>query len=223
MSQPQPSPRTDLASALLLCVASGIVDAVGYVHSGVFAANMTGNTVLTGISLAQGEWTHALTRAATLAWFFLGAMLGRMLWRTGGRQPTLPLVVEAAILAVCAFVESRDALAIWFIATAMGIQATAITKFAGTAVSTIVVTSTMARLAEAKYELLRRLFSREAAGERAPVLLLGGTWLAYAIGAIVAVLSMSVSSVPILLSSVLVVIVLAIRSGFLARRVEEGV
>ena len=48
--------RRDTNTAALLCIAGGIADAIGYVQSGVFAANMTGNTVLTGISLANGDF-----------------------------------------------------------------------------------------------------------------------------------------------------------------------
>ena len=52
----------DVAAAVLLCAAAGMADAVGYVHGGIFAANMTGNTVLAGLAVAQGEWLKALER-----------------------------------------------------------------------------------------------------------------------------------------------------------------
>jgi len=48
-----PSAR-DTAQATILTVIAGIADAVGYITmGGVFAANMTGNTVLAGIAAAQ--------------------------------------------------------------------------------------------------------------------------------------------------------------------------
>ena len=49
-----------LLQALLLTIAAGIADAVGYIiMGGVFAANMTGNTVLAGIAAAEGFYDLA--------------------------------------------------------------------------------------------------------------------------------------------------------------------
>ncbi len=46
--------------ATLLTIVAGIADAVGYITmGGVFAANMTGNTVLAGIAAAQRDYTDA--------------------------------------------------------------------------------------------------------------------------------------------------------------------
>ena len=42
---------------------------------GVFAANMTGNTVLAGIALARFDWSDATRHLATLIAFFAGALL----------------------------------------------------------------------------------------------------------------------------------------------------
>ena len=49
--------------AALLTLVAGMADAVGYISlGGIFAANMTGNTVLAGIALAEGQYTLALKR-----------------------------------------------------------------------------------------------------------------------------------------------------------------
>ena len=62
--------------AIILTLVAGIADAVGYITMGsVFAANMTGNTVLAGIALAQGHWADAWRHLAPVAVFFVGAML----------------------------------------------------------------------------------------------------------------------------------------------------
>ena len=53
----------------------------------VFAANMTGNTVLAGIALAQGHWPDAWRHLAPLVAFFVGAMISRLLLRLS-RAPT---------------------------------------------------------------------------------------------------------------------------------------
>jgi uncharacterized membrane protein YoaK (UPF0700 family) len=202
----------DVSSAALLCVAAGIVDAVGYVQSGLFAANMTGNTVLAGIALARSDWPHAIDGGLALAWFFGGAMLGRILWDVGGKRATLPLFVEAAVLAACALVEAHTRLSLGLIAMAMGIQAAAIAKFAGMVLSTVVVTSTLVRLAEANLDFLVRLFGRGLSKERAPVVLLVMTWIAYGAGAVIAILLVT-GAYAVILSALLVLVVLGIRRG----------
>ena len=68
--------------AALLCGIAGYVDALGYLKLGsVFAANMTGNTVLLAIVLAQGEWARAAVYGLTLAAFFAGALSASVLKR----------------------------------------------------------------------------------------------------------------------------------------------
>src|SRR4051794_37277915 len=107
--------QRDTNTAALLCVAGGIADAIGYVQSGVFAANMTGNTVLTGISLANADFGTALERALTFVTFFGGAMVGRLSLRFA-RSAWLPLLIEALVLAVSSFMAHQQSLAILCIA-----------------------------------------------------------------------------------------------------------
>jgi len=66
------------AAAVLLGAAAGMADAIGYVQGGVFAANMTGNTVLAALALATAHRQPALQRIATLATFFAGAVGDRV-------------------------------------------------------------------------------------------------------------------------------------------------
>jgi len=195
--------QRDTNTAALLCVAGGIADAIGYVQSGVFAANMTGNTVLTGISLAGADFGTALERALTFVTFFAGAMIGRLSLRFA-RSAWLPLLVEALVLAVSSFMAHQQSLAVLCIAFAMGIQATAITKFKGTAISTIVLTSTLARLAEATLDFLARHKVLATVSQKSPAALMAITWIAYAIGALVAVLLLKVTTAPLLVASAIV-------------------
>ncbi len=140
--------------ATLLTIVAGMADAVGYVAmGGVFAANMTGNTVLAGLALGEGHFDLAAKRMAPLATFFLGAMLARLLLRLV-RRPAIPLLIEAAVLAVAGFLPIGREPALLLVALTMGLQASAITHFAGTAVSTVVVTSTLARIADATLDRL---------------------------------------------------------------------
>jgi uncharacterized membrane protein YoaK (UPF0700 family) len=191
-----PSAR-DTAQATILTLIAGIADAVGYITmGGVFAANMTGNTVLAGIAAAQRNYTDAWHHLAPLLAFFAGAMLSRLLLRLS-HKPTAGLLVEAALLAIVGFLTLDREVAVMIVALAMGVQASAITHFAGSAVSTVVVTSTLARTADA---LLDRLWAGEK--KQLPAVtnlpLLGFTWMGYLVGAVAGTLLLGVMPYPLL-------------------------
>lgn len=66
----------EIMLVLLACVA-GSVDVMSYYRLGnVFTANMTGNTILLGLSIGQGNVASSLQRIAALAGFFSGALVG---------------------------------------------------------------------------------------------------------------------------------------------------
>lgn len=208
MSLLSPSAR-DTAQATILTVIAGIADAVGYITmGGVFAANMTGNTVLAGIAAAQRNYTDAWHHLAPLLAFFAGAMLSRLLLRLS-HKPTAGLLVEAALLAVVGFLPIDRELAVMIVAMAMGVQASAITHFAGNAVSTVVVTSTLARTADA---LLDRLWPGEK--KQLPAVtnlpLLGFTWMGYLVGAVAGTLLLAVMPYPLLVPVALLGLLLLI-------------
>ena len=80
--------------------------------------------------------------------FFIGAMLARLLLRLWHR-PMIPILLEAAIIGAMSFLPLATESAVLVLAFAMGLQASAITQFGGVSVSTVVVTSTLARTADA--------------------------------------------------------------------------
>jgi uncharacterized membrane protein YoaK (UPF0700 family) len=192
----------------LLTVVAGMADAVGYVAmGGVFAANMTGNTVLAGIALGAGDIELAAKRMAPLGTFFLGAMLARLLLRLL-RKTAVPLMLEAVVLAVVGFLPIGHEPALLLVALAMGLQASALTHFAGTAVSTVVVTSTLARIAEATLDRAwpaRQPPPSVVTGPR----LLALTWTGYLVGAVAGVLLIPVLPWPLLVPAALLVTVVA--------------
>jgi uncharacterized membrane protein YoaK (UPF0700 family) len=203
-----PSAR-DTAQATILTVIAGIADAVGYITmGGVFAANMTGNTVLAGIAAAQRDYTDAWHHLAPLLAFFMGAMLSRLLLRLS-HKPTIGLLVEAALLAIVGFLTLDREVAVMIVAVAMGVQASAITHFSGSAVSTVVVTSTLARTADA---LLDRLWS--GGKKQLPAVtnlpLLGFTWMGYLVGAVAGTLLLAVMPYPLLVPVALLGLLLLI-------------
>ena len=183
--------------ATLLTIIAGIADAVGYITmGGVFAANMTGNTVLAGIALAERRYPDAGRHLAPLVAFFIGAMLARLLLRLSHR-PTAGLLVEAALLAAVGFLPLSAEPAVLVLAVAMGVQASAITHFSGNAVSTVVVTSTLARTADT---LLDRLWpgEKEALPVVANLPLLALTWVGYLAGAVAGALLLVAMPYPLL-------------------------
>lgn len=194
--------------ATLLTLVAGLADAVGYVAmGGVFAANMTGNTVLAGLSLGEGHFDLAATRLAPLITFFLGAMLARLLLRLFHR-PAVPLLVEAALLAVVGLLPIGREPSLMLVALAMGLQASAITHFGGASVSTVVVTSTLARIAEATLD--RMWPTGRPLPSVATPRLLALTWIGYLIGATGGVLLVHAAHWPLLVPAALLAIAVAV-------------
>jgi uncharacterized membrane protein YoaK (UPF0700 family) len=135
-------------------------------------------------------------------------MLSRLLLRLS-HKPTAGLLVEAALLAVVGFLPIDRELAVMIVAVAMGVQASAITHFGGRAVSTVVVTSTLARTADA---LLDRLWAGEK--KQLPAVtnlpLLGFTWMGYLVGAVAGTLLLAVMPYPLLVPVALLGLLLLI-------------
>jgi uncharacterized membrane protein YoaK (UPF0700 family) len=176
---------------------------------GVFAANMTGNTVLAGIAVARGHHVDAWQHFTPLLAFFLGAMLARSLLRLL-KAPTAGLLIEAALIAGVGFVDIGTEPAVLVLALAMGLQASTITSFGGSAVSTVVVTSTLARTADTAVD---RLWP--GAGETPAVStsaqLLALTWVGYVIGAIAGGLLLGVMKYPLVVPAVLLLSVFLLK------------
>ena len=196
--------RSNLQAALLTIVA-GMADAVGYISlGGIFAANMTGNTVLAGIAVAEGQYALAGRQFMPLIAFFLGALLARLLLRLL-RKPSAPLLLEAALLALAGFVTLGTEAELMVVSLAIGLQASAITHFGGTALSTVVVTSTLARIAETTLDRLWPT-GRPLPSVATPRLL-ALTWIGYLAGAMTGVLLIHILPWPLLVPAVLLVTV----------------
>ena len=200
-------PGRHVAQATLLTIVAGMADAVGYITmGGVFAANMTGNTVLAGIAVAERDFPGAWHHTAPLLAFFLGAMLSCFLLRLL-RGPTASLLLEATLIAGAGFLNVGPEVAVLILAVAMGLQAAAITEFGGVAASTVVVTSTLARTADAAVDWLWPE-QRQQPPSVAKPRLLALTWIGYLMGAIAGALLVSVFAYPLLVPAALLLITL---------------
>jgi uncharacterized membrane protein YoaK (UPF0700 family) len=195
----------------MLSVAAGCVDAVSYLSLGhVFTANMTGNTVLLGLSLGQADWQAALRSGVALVAFIFGVAVGTVI--AGGDRErhavwpitvTLTLAVELAVLAAFAlgFYLAGGAAhtLILLAALAMGLQSTAVRRLGIPGVATTYITGTLTSVIEgAISRLYLVIYSSAMSGERGErrskqattsargLVLPADVWFAYAIGAVTA-------------------------------------
>ncbi|MGO9787722.1 MAG: YoaK family protein [Stellaceae bacterium] len=172
-----------LARVGLLCLVAGMVDAYGYMTLGhVFAANMTGNTVLLAIAAVSGELASSVNYALTLCAFAAGAVFGAALKRASSR-PYVPLLLAALLLAATGFAAPGRGM-LGAIAIVMGLQAASVSKFGATTLQTVVITGPIVRLAEGLVDLLwpgKGADARAAADASAHN---GLAWIAYGAGAV---------------------------------------
>lgn len=146
---------------LLLAWAAGSVDAIGFLGLGhVFTANMTGNTVLLGLSLGEGRSLAALANVMALAGFILGVAFSALIVERDpkrgewDRPVTSALFLEALMLAAFTVIwhltpggNERSSAALYALivlsAAAMGIQSAAVRRLSLPGVATTYVTGTM--------------------------------------------------------------------------------
>lgn len=168
---------------LALAAAAGCIDAASFLGlEQVFTANQTGNTVLLGIAIGEGDG-HAIARTgASVAGFLVGVAIAALVLRglTAGwsKRVAVVLAAEAVLLAMAA--------ALWhplgtvalvvIISAAMGAQSAAAMQVGVPGITTTFVTGTLTRFAR---QLVDR--SDRARPEAAPPL----AWLLYLCGAIV--------------------------------------
>jgi len=203
------TPERQLVRTTTLTAVAGMADAVGYLTmGGVFAANMTGNTVLAGIAVATRQYTDASHHFLPLIAFFLGSMLSRVLLRLLA-TPVVALLMEAALLVGVGFLPIDIETAVLIVAVAMGLQASASGPFCGNVVSTVVVTSTLTRTADA---IVDRLWP--ARKSEPPVIadlrILFLAWAGYGLGAIVGALIIPLVPYPLLLPAGLLLLVILV-------------
>jgi uncharacterized membrane protein YoaK (UPF0700 family) len=144
---------------LMLTWAAGSVDAISYLGLGrVFTANMTGNAVLLGLAIGQGQGFAALRSVVALAGFAIGAAIGAVIVERapkGGEWPpgvSAALAVEGVILGIFALawhfpwaVRSGGVVyaLIALSAVAMGIQSAAIRHLNVPGIATTYITGTL--------------------------------------------------------------------------------
>ena len=132
-----------LLLGILLALSGGAMDAYSYIcRDEVFANAQTGNMLLLGVHLAQGEWAEALRYFCPVLCFTVGIVLSIIVRGRPGREQRLhwrqaTVLFEAAVLAgVCFMPQRANLLANSLISLACGIQLESFTKIRGSAIAT---------------------------------------------------------------------------------------
>src|SRR5215467_8072459 len=146
---------------LLLSLAAASLDAISYLGLGrVFTAMMTGNTVLLGLALAQGEVLAALRSILALIGFAIGVFVGAIIVERESEPAEWPAAVTAALafetMTLIIFAASFTLfgnthqgivyLLIILAAFAMGIQSAAVRRLGVPGIATTYITGTLTSL-----------------------------------------------------------------------------
>lgn len=205
---------------VILSLAAGCVDAMAFVRTGVFPANMTGNSVVLALALARVNVGALALPAAALAAFCAGAAVGAVLMRGEDsgwtRRATLAIGAVAALLLLAAGLaplETGVFPAVTLSALAMGLQSALVQRLGVAGVATVVVTGTLTTA-------ITRLVDRSTIPERAADTrhLPATTWLAYVAGAVLGGLQSLPSLAALILLPGALVAALALAAGRTDRR-----
>ncbi|EFV14892.1 YoaK family protein [Segniliparus rugosus] len=153
--------RATVAVLLVLTFTAGLIDAVGFLRLGhVFVANMTGNVVFLGVSVADGSGRNALGSFVSLVAYMCGAAAGGRLWRSLRHRPRdwhtavwglhALLLLTAALLALTTRFREDLALTSVFIAllaVGFGLQNATVRIIGMADLTTTVLTTTITQLA----------------------------------------------------------------------------
>ena len=194
----------------LLVMIAGYADAIGFLQHRAFAGQMTGNTILLAISMAEAGWSQTGFYLAVIISFLIGVAISGSLVRLGYAQ-AIALSLAAVALAICAFVTTR-----WgalLLAFAMGAQNAAATHFGAATINTVFITGDLQKLFE---KVLGWLWQpRSAAKDEASsagFAILALVWVEYFAGALIGALAHATLSYPLLIPAVLLPFVLLGRS-----------
>ena len=223
------STRTRDSLLLALSFAAGYVDALSYLGlNRVLTANMTGNTVLLAIGLAQLDANAAVRSSVALAGFLGGAAVGAWIVERDKAENvwpsavTLALAVESVIL--CVFAAGWQsvgkapaafplAILIGLSALAMGVQSAAVRRLEVSGIATTYITGTLTQLvARFVRPTPQNSNSRSNHG-----MLLGAVWVVYFGGAAAAAIDLRLSSLVAQLLPIAVILCVVVIAAMVFR------
>lgn len=160
---------------------------------------ITGNFVLTAVSLATRDWLLTISRLLAIGAFLLGILLSSVVDRLVKRQPsrsplTVALFLEATLIFIAAglgmdFHDSPNReLFVIFMGLALGLQNGALHKANGISVHTTYITGMVTKLLEHEFDQLKDDQRHRRIVPRSPPTdptfrLLSTVWLAFVVGA----------------------------------------
>ena len=142
-ARPCAQPAESLLAGILLALSGGYMDAYTYLYRGhVFANAQTGNIILLGIRLSEGDWQAALAYLFPILSFAAGVLIAALLEahfpsRPHLRWQQLALLAEAALLLAVGFISRyADLLSNCLVSLACGIQVQAFRRIHGNPMAT---------------------------------------------------------------------------------------
>ena len=223
------STRTRDSLLLALSFAAGYVDALGYLGlNRVLTANMTGNTVLLAIGLAQLDIDAAVRSTVALAGFLAGAAMGAWIVERDQAKDVWPravtraLTVESVLLCVFAAVWQWVgdapaplplAMLIGLAAVGMGVQSAAVRRLEVSGIATTYITGTLTQLVA---RFMRPTAENSDARSRHGMLL-GAVWVVYFGGAATAAIDLRLSPLVAQLLPVAVIVCVVIIAAIIFR------
>jgi uncharacterized membrane protein YoaK (UPF0700 family) len=160
---------------ILLASVAGSIDVMSYYRlNHVFTANMTGNTILLGLSIGQGKLASSMHSLVALAGFFSGAFAGALIVENKKKgwsyYITLSVAIEAFIIFILALIWFKEStplqnpvlyISILLSAIAMGIQSAAIRHLNIPGVVTTFITGTITSIGMSAVSGLRNGFKKK--------------------------------------------------------------
>ena len=200
----------DLGRTVLLCATGGAADAIAFLRYDTFVGAMTGNTVLLGIDLAEGNLDRAGFHLGIVAIFLAAVVVTEIALRLK-IPPALPLILTALMLGGSEFITDQWSAAIC--AAALGMQNAAVRSIAGVPINTVFITGNLVRLGTAVPEA-------SAPQQQATLAVLTIAWIAYAAGAVAGALALHLIDYPMIVPAVLALAAAVVEMS--ADRREEG-
>lgn len=161
------------AILVLLASVAGSIDVISYFQFHTFTANMTGNTILLGLSIGEGKLVSSMHSMAALLGFICGTFLGAFIvekkeggWSSG---VTRSIVIESLIIATFSALSFYHAesisnfilyLSIILSAIAMGIQSATIRHLKIPGIVTTFITGTITSIGMSAVRGMRMGFKK---------------------------------------------------------------
>lgn len=161
--------RKQISESFLLCIilalVGGFLDAYTYVcRGGVFANAETGNIVLMGIKLANGEFSGAVYYLIPIFAFALGVLISEIIkkhfkYKTAFHWRQITVGVEIIVLACISFVPSNSTNNIFtnaLVALVCSLQVQSFRQFSSTPITTTMCTGNLRSATEKLFVFLNK-------------------------------------------------------------------